>query len=119
MNKLIFITLLFFPLFLFSQNCDCESNFNWVKKTFEENDAGFSYAIENKGKQVYEKHNEVFIQKIKTITKLNECTNTIYEWLTFFRSGHIAIKRLNQESSQNNSKELNSEEIIEQYKKGT
>ncbi|MBL4670076.1 MAG: peptidase S41 [Flavobacteriales bacterium] len=116
MNKLIFITLLFFPLFLFSQNCDCESNFNWVKKTFEENDAGFSYAIENKGKQVYEKHNEVFIQKIKTITKLNECTNTIYEWLTFFRSGHIAIKRLNQESSQNNSKELNSEEIIEQYK---
>ncbi|MDR3219878.1 MAG: S41 family peptidase [Dysgonamonadaceae bacterium] len=40
-----------FNLFLFltfvstsivsGQNCDCESNFQWVKKTFEENDAGF------------------------------------------------------------------------------
>lgn len=28
------------PLVL-GQDCNCESNFQWVKKTFEENDAGF------------------------------------------------------------------------------
>ena len=116
MNKLIFITLLFFPLLVFSQNCDCESNFNWVKKTFEENDAGFSYVIENRGNEAYKNHNEVFIQKVKNINKSIECRETIYEWLTFFRSGHIAIRGLNQEPSQSASKELNNKEIIEQYK---
>jgi hypothetical protein len=27
------------------QTCTCESNFEWVKKTFEENDAGFQHII--------------------------------------------------------------------------
>jgi hypothetical protein len=116
MTKLILTTLLFFPLFVFSQNCDCESNFNWVKKTFEENDAGFSYAIEKKGKQAYQNHNEVFIQKVKNIKKSSECTETIYEWLTFFRSGHIAIRNLNQKSNPSDSNELSNEKIIALYK---
>lgn len=24
-----------------AQDCDCKSNFNWLKKAFEENEAGF------------------------------------------------------------------------------
>ena len=116
MKKLISIYLLCFPLFLFSQNCDCESNFNWVKKTFEENDAGYSYVIENKGELTYKKHNEVFVEKVKSITNINECTEALNEWLTFFRSGHFSVSRLNQESNQNNSRALSNEDIIEQYK---
>jgi len=75
----------------FAQNCDCVSNFEWVKKTFEENDAGFEYALNNNGKQAYEDHNNKILVKIKAAKTLNECTPILYEWLKFFRSGHISI----------------------------
>jgi len=116
MKKIILTTLLFFPLFIFSQNCNCESNFNWVKQIIEENDAGFSYVIDSKGKQAYQKHNEEFIQKVKGIEKSSQCHETIYEWLTFFRSGHIAIRNLNQHSNSSDFKDLKNKEIIELYK---
>ena len=44
--KIIFLTLVFLTLVFkmaHAQDCDCESNFGWVKKTFEENDAGSQY----------------------------------------------------------------------------
>lgn len=75
-----------------AQNCNCETNFAWVKKTFEENDAGFKYAIDNKGRQAYEDHNKRILEKIKSAKTLAECTPILYEWLTFFRPGHIAIR---------------------------
>ncbi len=116
MSKSIFISLFFFPIVIFSQNCNCESNFNWVKKTFEENDAGFSYAMESKGKQAYENHNEIFYKKVKDNTSSLECTQILSEWLTFFRSGHFTIRKLNPESNPKTSKKRSNEEIIEQYK---
>ena len=76
----------------FAQNCDCESNFEWVKKTFEENDAGFEYALKTKGTQAYEDHNNRILEKIKSANTIIECVPVLYEWLTFFRSGHISIK---------------------------
>ena len=29
--------------------CDCSETFKWVKETFEKNDAGFDYAVQQKG----------------------------------------------------------------------
>lgn len=101
-----------FPFILFSQNCDCESNFNWVKKTFEENDAGFAYAISNKGEQAYQSHNEDFIQRIKEAENSKECLQSIKEWLTFFRSGHISLRML----GQNSEAKIDDKKIIQQYK---
>ena len=49
----------------FGQNCNCEKNFEWMKKTFEENDAGFQYVLDIKGKQTYETHNKLFFSKGK------------------------------------------------------
>ena len=83
-----------------AQNCNCETNFAWVKKTFEENDAGFKYALDNKGKAAYEAHNKRILEKVKSAKTLSECTPILYEWLTFFRSGHIAI-RLKQTANNN------------------
>lgn len=77
-----------------SQNCNCLSNFEWVKSTFEKNDAGFQFAINNKGIEAYKNHNERFLEKIRLIKQSEECTKKLYEWLTFFRAGHIAIRRL-------------------------
>ena len=73
------------------QTCTCESNFEWVKKTFEENDAGFQYIIDKKGQAAYKIHNQLMLEKIKKAETLTECTKLLLDWLKFFRSGHIGI----------------------------
>lgn len=96
MKKIFSLSILLILTYNFSkaQNCNCKTNFEWVKQTFEENDAGFQYIIDSKGKQAYQNHNKLFLQKIKEIKKTENCTKVLYEWLTFFRAGHIAIRKL-------------------------
>jgi len=99
MRFLLFITL--FVALTYSANgqtCNCESNFEWMKKTFEENDAGFQYIIDKKGQAAYDFHNQVMLEKIKSAKTLTECSGLLYEWLTFFRSGHIGIELLKNET---------------------
>lgn len=98
-----------FTLFLFliafsaqAQTCDCLANFNWVKNTFEQNDAGFEYSLKAKGNQAYEYHNNAILERVKSAKTLTECTPVLYEWLTFFRSGHISI-RLDEKFQNTNS----------------
>ena len=86
--------LILLPNFLLAQNCNCKTNFEWVKKTFEENDAGFQYVIDSKGLNAYQNHNTLIAEKIAKIKNAEECNKVLYEWLTFFRSGHIAIINL-------------------------
>ncbi|MDR0436782.1 MAG: hypothetical protein LBH22_00615 [Bacteroidales bacterium] len=90
------------------QTCTCESNFEWVKKTFEENDAGFQYIIDKKGSAAHNIHNQQMLEKIREAKTLTECTKLLHEWLTFFRSGHIGIQQLIDEpiSSQSVSQTL-------------
>lgn len=93
--RLIFFSIIiFFSVFKKSaaQDCDCESNFQWVKATFEENDAGFQYILDKKGRQAYDIHNILIFEKVKSAKTLTECTRLLYEWLQFFRSGHIGIE---------------------------
>ncbi len=87
---LLFITLLGSNVLL-AQKCNCESNFELVKKTFEENDAGFEYVLEKKGEQAYKVHNEQIMAKIEKAENIVQCSDILYEWLEFFRSGHISI----------------------------
>ena len=96
-NKPKLIIVLFLLAFfnqIIAQNCDCESNFNWVKKTFEENDAGFKYVIDQKGENQYLIHNHNFSEKAKATKNINECNGLLYNWLTFFRKGHIGINSI-------------------------
>lgn len=96
------IVALFTAVASFAQNCDCKTNYDWVRTTFEENDAGFQYALKAKGEQAYADHNKRIEEKVQTAKTLAECTPLLYEWLRFFRSGHIAI-RLNGPLPQTNS----------------
>ena len=104
MKKSTLILLLFIPLLSFSQNCDCESNFNWMKTTFEENDAGFDYVIKQKGNDLYKQHNELFLSKVKKVTNKTECYELMRSWMKFFRKGHFGIRPLNQEITKKPSK---------------
>ncbi len=116
MKYLQLFLFFFLSLFTQAQDCDCEKNFNWLKTTFEENDAGFAYALEQKGEQAYEKHNEVMLEKVKGIQNSVECTQTLFQWLRFFRSGHIAIRRINNSNAQNTAEAPSNESIIQQFK---
>ncbi len=98
-RKLLLIILLFASTCLFAQNCDCKTNYEWVKKIFEENDAGFQYVLTSKGEQAYTNHNKLILEKVQQAKTLTECTPILYEWLTFFRSGHIAIKLMEQQQT--------------------
>ena len=100
MRFLFFITVaVVFAYPAKGQTCSCESNFEWVKKTFEENDAGFSYIIEKKGQRAYNIHNQLTIEKIKSVSNTKECLQLLSDWLKFFRTGHIGISALTNETS--------------------
>ena len=93
LHKYLFLTVMFFTFSVMAsaQNCDCENNFAWLKKTFEENDAGAQYAINKKGQAAYDIHNQLISEKIKSATDIYDCRNILNEWLRFFRSGHLGI----------------------------
>jgi len=93
MRFLVFITMaVVFAYTANGQDCNCESNFEWLKKTFEENDAGFQYIIDKKGQAAYDVHNQMMLEKIKEAKTPTECAKLLSEWLKFFRSGHIWIQ---------------------------
>lgn len=75
-------------------DCNCTETFKWVKETFEKNDAGFQYALEQKGKDLYAKHNTLFTAKVKPIKDKYKCADVLNEWLKFFRKGHLGISAL-------------------------
>lgn len=75
----------------FAQKCNCEDNFNWLKKNFEENDAGFQYVIDKKGLTEYQNHNTFFYKKVKKIKDLNTCRDILFDWLLFFRPSHLSL----------------------------
>jgi hypothetical protein len=93
-NLVIIIGMVVVTYSAHAQTCTCESNFEWMKKTFEENDAGFQYIIDKRGEAAYNIHNQLMSDKIKNAKTSTECTGLLYEWLAFFRSGHIRIERL-------------------------
>lgn len=76
---------------IFGQDCSCADNFVWLKETIENNDAGFQYAIDQKGEREYQKHSNFFSDKVKKITDKEECAEILLSWLRFFRNGHLWI----------------------------
>lgn len=89
-----------------AQICNCETSFLWMKKTFEENDAGFQYILSKKGKDAYELHNKTYLEKVKNLTNNKECAIILDKWLRFFRQGHIGINYLGKDSSTTNTIKL-------------
>lgn len=111
---LLFLTLTFSRL-IFAQNCSCAENYAWLKETFEKNDAGFQYVIDQKSEAEYKKHCDIYSEKAKTITEKGECAETLLAWLRFFRKGHLWIG-LNFEKDFVENNEIDTEKIKNKFK---
>ncbi len=95
-KKILVWIILIDPIHLFAQEkCNCESNFIWVKSTFENNDAGFTYAMEQKGRELYKKHNDQILKRIRKAQTKSDCAAIMQEWLLFFRKAHFSITPIN------------------------
>lgn len=109
--------IFFFPFNSKAQECNCSASFDWVVNTFEKNDAGFQYVIDKKGMDDYQKHTAFYKEKVKSITKLTDCEVAMYNWLKYFRPGHIAIADKGQMASNNNTgNKLNADSVRQVYK---
>ena len=74
-----------------NMKCNCGKVFDWVVSKIEENDAGFDYAIEMKGKEAYDKLTAEKEAESKSITSMHDCVELVNEWLKFFRKSHIGL----------------------------
>lgn len=94
MNKLTFLLVLVTLLLsasTFAQKCNCVENFNWMVKTFEENDAGFQYVIDKKGKDYYEDFKKRLTAKVSDTVSSKACMSFMWKYASFFRGGHIQL----------------------------
>jgi len=101
---LIIVSLIFFSgNTSFAQQCNCSLAFKWAKRSFEENDAGFQYIIDQKGNEAYQVHNKAFQKKIEKITNADSCVLAIRDWAKFFRVGHFGFIVNRDQSLKDNS----------------
>lgn len=120
MNKMRIILSIILTITLtnltFAQNCSCADDYAWLKETFEKNDAGFQYVIDQKGEAEYKKHCDIYSEKVKTITDKGECAETLLAWLRFFRKGHLWFGVNSEKDLVNNSNQIDKEKIKKQFK---
>src|SRR6201999_2332365 len=83
------LLLLFTCTASFAQQCNCALAFKWMKKAFEENDAGYQYIIDQKGYDAYQSHNRKFEGIVNQLTNPDSCIFAIKDWSKFFRVGHF------------------------------
>lgn len=114
MKRLLISMVFMIPLSIFSQDCDCGSTYKWLKKTIEENDAGFSYVVDKKGQKAYEAHSIEIKKRVDKISDQSKCAIVLKEWLLFFRSGHLSFNEITPKNKTN--KKGNKKEIIEKHK---
>ena len=86
------LLLVFFSGLSFAQSCNCVENFNWMVKTFEENDAGFQYVLDKKGKDYYEDYKKRLSAKINDTLNAEGCMSLMNEYTHFFRRGHLYLQ---------------------------
>ena len=113
MKKLLLLFIIA-PFSIFGQDCDCSQNLDWLITTFEKNDAGFQYVIDQKGNTAYESHNEKIKSQAAKINNVNECASLFKQWTTFFRKGHVSIRVVNKKVDEKNTP--SDEEIKQLYK---
>lgn len=117
MKKFLFLAILIMINNLaFSQQSNYLQSFDWMVKTFEENDAGFSFIIEKKGYDYYQAHTAKYRENIVKVKTEKEFLSLLNEWLQFFRKGHIGVS-LKENFSQSSILSETAKDSIRQFYK--
>jgi len=95
MKAILFSILLLFLVntAVFSQECKCAEEFQYVKSKIEKNYAGFRDKVNPKTRTAYQKYSDQVLERSKKITSAPYCINLINEWIAFFKDGHIEVGR--------------------------
>lgn len=85
------------------KSCDCLENWCWVKETFENNDAGAQWIIEEKGLEAYLQFCDSIENELKKADDIYACADIINSWGKFFRKGHFSVRVNNPDVSTTDS----------------
>jgi hypothetical protein len=106
MKKTVLIISMVLSCFIaFSQNTEYAKSFDWMVKTFEENDAGFQNVVDLKGTDDYTRHTALYREKILKAKSKDEYFSILNSWLFYFRKGHIGVFP-NENSNKNNTSSI-------------
>ena len=75
----------------FGQKCDCEKNLHFTQNHIEKNYPGFPDKVNSKTLKSYQKIKNNTLENSRKITVLEDCISVIYEYISYFRDGHIQI----------------------------
>jgi hypothetical protein len=108
------ISMLILPSFVHPEEMSFIEKFQWLRQTFEENDAGFQHAIDCRGWDEYEKHNKIIEEKVREAKSLEEAVEVYNEWLRFFRKGHCWVS-INPDTLTKHTMGKTEPQIVEQW----
>jgi hypothetical protein len=88
--------LLLQSLFLFStllpaQSCPCVTQFDWLRQKLELNYSGYRDKVTPQNQADFEKHTNVYKDKIAGAKTDTACLRLLTEWAGWFRDGHVQI----------------------------
>lgn len=88
-----FFVALFFSLSAsYAQNCNCDSIFNSVKKTIENNYPGFRDKVNATTQTDYTNWTNSSLEKISALKTDSLCYLETKKWITFFKDKHLQLK---------------------------
>ena len=90
-NVLLIFTSLLFPFVGYSQQCNCEEKFLFIKHEIETNYAGYTDKVNAKTKAAYEKLTAETLKKVSRTKKEAYCLAALKDWLDFFKDGHVQL----------------------------
>ena len=96
MIALLIVALLATAYFIVSKSetsiqSEYVKNFDWMVQTFEQNDAGFPYYLEEKGADDYARHIASYRKRIRKAKSEQEYLFLMNDWLHYFRKNHIGV----------------------------
>lgn len=90
-KKTLTIVVLLITIAAHSQQCNCDSNFIWLKAYLERNYPGFKTKVTPATKQAYIENTKEYEMLIKQSNKPAYCEYFMLKWLSFFKDHHIQI----------------------------
>ncbi|WP_289055783.1 S41 family peptidase [Carboxylicivirga marina] len=91
MKQLIIICLIFQFCSTFSQNCDCENEFDFLVKKIESDYAGFHDKVTEENVSDYNQFTADLRTKAQEIQTFKICTMVLEEWLSYFNDKHLML----------------------------